>query len=497
MLPRANRPGNGPAFVRCSLDIQQPDVGSVSSGTMLARLALPRALRRVPRRAIPPLLLLALVGPGLAGSGGAAAADGDAAQRRNQVVATVERVKPAVVSIRTTQQVARPWFDMDGVVLREERDEVEGSLGSGVLFHPAGFVITNAHVIARASSLFVELNSPQGSVSRRAAPFAVDMTNDLAILRILPREGAEQAEIFPYLELGTSSDLMLGETVIAVGNPFKLGLSVSTGIVAGVNRTLNLGKRTFSDFVQVTAAVNPGNSGGALFDVTGRWIGVTTAIYNRVSGAEGIAFAIPSDRVRRLVGQAFRRRVLADDWLGLEEVEGPAGVAQVKAVFPRGPAAASGLKAGDVLAQVNGVATPTLFDYAMATLNLPRGSVARLGVVREGRALPEPFLIQLSPVPTDELALKHLGFSVADVPDYQGGVVVKSVRAGGPAAKVGLRVGDVVLALGTWRIRHTDDLLVFVQMVGPGDLVDLLAQRPLPDGTLRSPRGLNGRLTAE
>lgn len=438
------------------------------------------------------LLLLALVA-------GAARAEGEVAPRRNLVVETVERVKPAVVSIRTTQRVTRSQFafEDDDLVLRPQTVEVEGSLGSGVIFHPAGFLITNAHVIAPASSLMVEISTPSGNESRKAAPFAVDLTNDLAILRILPREGAAVPETFPYLRLGTSSDLMLGETVIAVGNPFRLGVSVSTGVVAGQNRTLTLGRRTFSDFVQVTAAVNPGNSGGALFDVTGRWIGVTTAIYERVrGGAEGIAFAIPADRVRRLVGQAFRRRVLADDWLGLDEVEGPAGEAQVKAVFPRGPAGASGIKAGDVITAVNGEPTPTLFDYAMATLNLPRRSVARLSVTRAGTPLPEPLLLPLAPVPTDDLSLEHLGFRGGDAADYQGGVLVKSVRPGGPAATAGLRPGDIVLGLGMWRLRHTDDLLVFVQMVAPGDLVDVLVQRTLPDGT-RSPRGFTVRLTAE
>ncbi len=440
---------------------------------------------------VPALLLAVGVGPR------PAAADGDPEVRRNQIVRTVERAKPAVVSIRTTQRVARSLFDWDDLVLREEPAEVEGGLGSGVIFHPAGFVITNAHVIAHASSLFVELSGAQGeSISRRAAPFAVDLTNDLAILRIAPQEGAAPGETFPHLSLGRSDDLMLGESVIAVGNPFKLGLSVSTGVVAGLNRSLRLGRRTFDDFVQVSAPINPGNSGGALLDVTGRWIGVTTAIYSRVYGAEGIAFAIPADRVRRLVGTAFRRRVLTGDWLGLDEADDPAGAALVKAVFPQGPAVGTGVEVGDVIESVNGAATPTLYDYAMALLPLPSGSPVRLGLRRKGGPAPGVATVTLTPVPTDELARARLGLIASDVASYEGGVVVRSVEPGGPAEKLGLKVADVIRALGRWKIRNTDDLLVFLQVVKPGDLVDVVAQRPSPLGEDAPPRSLQGRLRA-
>lgn len=448
------------------------------------------------RRLVIPALLVFLPTL-LADASAPVVADGEPAQRRNQVVETVERAKPAVVSVRTTQRVARSLFDWDDLVLREEPAEVEGGLGSGVIFHPAGFVITNAHVIAHASSLFVEqVSTAGGSVGRRALPFAVDLTNDLAILRIVPLEGATSPETFPFLSLGRSDDLLLGETVIAVGNPFKLGLSVSTGVVAGLNRSLRLGRRTFDDFVQVSAPINPGNSGGALLDVTGRWIGVTTAIYSRVYGAEGIAFAIPADRVRRLVGTAFRRRVLTGDWVGLDEAEGPAAAAAVKAVFPRGPAAGTGIEAGDVILSVNGALTPTLYDYSMAMLALPAGSVVRLGLVRAGRELPTPVSLALTPVPTDALSLEHLGLLASDVAAYEGGVVVRSVEAGGPAERLGLRTGDVIRALGSWRVRHTDDLLVFLQMVKSDDLVDVVAQRPPADGSGQPVRNLTGRLRA-
>ena len=438
------------------------------------------------------LVLLGLAAP-------AARGDGEPELRRSQVVKSVERVKPALVSIRTTQLVTQRWVDYEDLALREEPLEVEGSLGSGVVFHPAGFVITNAHVISRASNLYVHLSGEERGDGRRAVPFAVDLANDLAILRIVPVDGG-RGQPFAYLPLGRSNDLMLGESVIAVGNPFKLGLSVSTGVIAGLDRTLTLGRRRFDDFIQVDAAINPGNSGGALLDVTGRWIGVTTAIYRRVSGAEGIGFAIPADRVRRLVGTAFKRRVLTGDWLGIEEGEGPGGEPMVKQIFPRGPAVAAGLRKGDVIATVNGIPTPSLHDYAITMLNVPVAGIVRLGIQRDGRPVPQPIVVQLLPVPTDELSEEHFGMQCSDVADYEAGVVVRSIRPGGPAAKIGLRVGDVVLGLGAGdmlRIRNTDDLLVFLQNVAPDDLVEVAARRPSPEGNGGAARELRGRLRAE
>lgn len=426
----------------------------------------------------------------------AAKADGEPELRRNQVVRTVERAKPALVSVRTTQIVAQRFIDLKDLVLREEQTEAEGSLGSGVVFHPAGFVITNAHVISRAKNLYVHRPGEESGPGLRALEFAVDFANDLAILRILPPEDGSPPRTYPYLPLGRSHDLMLGETVLAVGNPFKLGLSVSTGVVAGLNRGLNVGRRRFDDFIQVDAAINPGNSGGALLDVTGRWIGVTTAIYARATGAEGIGFAIPAERVRRLVGTAFKRRVLAPDWLGFDEGQGADGAAAVTRIFPRGPAAAAGLKEGDLVTSVNGMLTPTLYDYAMALLDVPVGGVVTLGVQRAGRA-PLTLSIPLAPIPTDQLARQHLGLEVADVPDYEAGVVIRSLRPEGPAAQRGLQVGDVIKGLGPWKIRHSDDLLLFLQYVQPGDLVDVRLMRPAPSGTMPGMRALEARMRAD
>jgi serine protease Do len=442
------------------------------------------------------LLVLAALEALLVGAvAGMASADGEAELRRNQVVRAVEKAKPAIVSVRTTKLVGQRFTDLMGLVLREEIAEVEGSLGSGVVFHPAGFVITNAHVISRAQNLYVHRAGEENGPGLRAVEFAVDFANDLAILRILPPDGGAAPPTYPYLPLGRSHDLMLGETVLAVGNPFKLGLSVSTGVLAGLDRKLNVGRRRFDDFIQVDAAINPGNSGGALLDVTGRWIGVTTAIYARATGAEGIGFAIPADRVRRLVGTAFKRRVVMSDWLGFDEGEGADGAATVARVFPRGPAMGSGLKEGDVLRSVNGMLTPTRYDFAMALLEVPVGGSVTLGLLRQGEPV-APVTLRLAPLPTEDLARRHLGLDFADVQDYEAGVVIKELAPDGPAAQRGLRVGDVIQGLGPWKIRHSDDLLLFLQYVQPGDLVDVRLLRPGPENAQKPITGHEATLRA-
>src|SRR5262245_28249350 len=221
-----------------------------------------------------PLLGVALGAPARAED----APDPTVLARKSAVVRAVEKARPGVVSIRTNEIVQTryySWFFDEGPSAPQER---EGALGSGAIFHPAGFVITNAHVIARASKIFVQFARDGGAKGneeeREANLVAVDIPNDLAILRMV----AKGDETYPSLPLGRSDDLMLGETVIAIGNPFRLGLTVSTGIVSALRRSIrpqNSQETEFRDFIQTDAAINPGNSGGPLLDVNGRWVGVT------------------------------------------------------------------------------------------------------------------------------------------------------------------------------------------------------------------------------
>ena len=434
------------------------------------------------RRRLTLLSLLAL-GAALLPARLPARADGEVDMRRSLIVQAVEKNRAAVVSIRTNQLVSRSWFDIWGYRHYGEPYERDGGLGSGAIFHPDGYVITNAHVISRASKIYVNITrysedgTPNGPTQYQALPMAIDIENDLSILRLLPNP-EQPTEKFPYIELGRSNDLMVGEAVIAMGHPFRLGFTVTRGILSGTHRALELGGRKFDDFMQVDAAINPGNSGGPLFDVTGRWIGVNTAIYNRAHGAEGIGFAIPADRVRSLIGKTFKRRVVTGDWLGLEFEEGPRGEAVVKRVFPKGPASDAGIGAGDVVTQVDGTSVASLYDLRVALISIAARAPVRLGLRRNGRPLDGIPALQLAPVPTSRLSAQHLGF-VAEDTGESNGVLVTSVRDDGPASRMHLQAQDRIYALGDWEIRNTEDLLLFLQFVSPGDLVDVKILRPV------------------
>lgn len=443
------------------------------------------------RNRIPLLAAAALAAlPALAPA--ARADDGDPRElRRNAIVRAVEKARPGVVSIRTNEVVLVPrfynWFDYERVP-----QEREGSLGSGIIFHPAGFVVTNAHVIARASKIFAQVSDGKGGeYDRQARLVAVDLDNDLAILRLLPPSGGGAVSEYPWLPLAREDDLMIGETVIALGNPFRLGVTVTTGVVSALRRTIRprQGEETeFKDFVQIDAAINPGNSGGPIVDITGRWVGVNTAILNRATGAEGIGFAIPAARVREMVGRTFKRRLVTGDWLGFEPAVGEAEAPVIRSVSPEGPAQAAGLRRGDRILALNGQPTPTLFDYRSLEVALPPRSTAHLRLDRAGKTFEVD--LAFTPMSTAAMARRRLGFVAREVEaddaralgvQAEGGVVVTEVEEGGPGAAAGLKPNHVVTALAKQRVRNLDDLGTVLEMVEAGDAVDIRIQRVVRD----------------
>ena len=443
------------------------------------------------RNSAPAVFVLSLLALAVLSLGAApAVAEGEIEKRRNRITKVVNERSSAVVSIRTNRIVKRTWYDIWTHSRQEKLYERDGGLGSGAIFHPDGYVITNAHVISRASNIFVGIpklganGASNESVERKALPMAIDIENDLAILRLLPDPG-KRPPSYPYLTLGRSNDMMEGETIIAMGHPFRLGFTVTTGVISGINRSLELGGRKFDDFMQVDAAINPGNSGGPLFDATGRWVGVNTAIYNRAFGAEGIGFAIPADRVRSLIAKAFKRRVVSGDWLGIEFIAGETGAAKVQHVYPKGPAADSGLKSGDLVIGIDDGPTPTLYDLRIALVARSSGKPVRLLVRRDGRLLREgPIRLELEALPTSRLSAQHLGFTARDTGDSDG-VRVDNIRPGGPAERMKLRKDDLIYGLGEWKIRNTEDLLMFLQFVESGDLVDVKIERRLRTGAVK------------
>jgi Do/DeqQ family serine protease len=397
----------------------------------------------------------------------------------------VQRVAPAVVNVYAAKVVENrnPFFDdpffrrfFGGPNSSLPREQVQRSLGSGVIVDPSGLVVTNNHVVEGASEVKVALADKR---EFEAELVLKDTRTDLTVMRL---KGAR--EKFPALEFGNSDELQVGDIVLAIGDPFGVGQTVTHGIVSALART-QIGITDYRFFIQTDAAINPGNSGGALVDMHGRLIGINTAIFSRSGGSQGIGFAIPANMVQVVVasarggGTAVKR-----PWLGakLQAVtpdiaEGlglkrPVG-ALVANVSPGSPAARAGLKNGDLILAVDGqtVEDPNAFDYRFATK--PIGGAAQLGVLRGGREAKIPIALEIAPDNRrDEIVIRtrspFLGARVANLSpaladelrlDSAGeGVAIVEVPDGSVAANVGFKPGDLIVAVNGERIASTQDL---------------------------------------
>ena len=395
----------------------------------------------------------------------------------------VQRAAPAVVNVYAakTVTVRNPLFD-DPIFRRffgipgGGGEQVQRSLGSGVLVDAAGLVVTNHHVIEGADQVKVSLSDKR---EFEAEIVLKDARSDLAVLRIKSRN-----ERFAALEFADSDALQVGDLVLAIGNPFAVGQTVTHGIVSAVART-QVGITDYQFFIQTDAAINPGNSGGALVDLTGRLVGINTAIFSRSGGSQGIGFAIPANMVKVVVasaksgGSSVRR-----PWLGarLQAVtpeiaeslglKRPAG-ALIASVSPASPAARAGLRTSDLISAMDGqpIEDSNAFDYRFATK--PIGGSARLGVMRGGRELeinvtleaapdtPHEELVISSPSPFQGAKVSNLSPALADDlrldPGAQG-VVIVDIANGSPAQSLGFQRGDLVLSVNNAKIAKTRDL---------------------------------------
>ncbi|HZP78334.1 MAG TPA: DegQ family serine endoprotease [Pseudolabrys sp.] len=406
-----------------------------------------------------------------------------AAELKLSFAPVVQRVAPAVVNVYAakTIQTRNPFFDdpvfrhffgvPDGGGQQQQR-----SLGSGVIVDPSGLVVTNNHVIEGADEVKVALADKR---EFEAEIVLKDPRTDLAVLRL---KGAR--EHFPALEFGNSDELQVGDVVLAIGNPFGVGQTVTHGIVSAVARS-HVGTTDYQFFIQTDAAINPGNSGGALVDLAGRLEGINSSIFSRSGGSEGIGFAIPANMVRVVVASAKAGgRTVQRPWLGarLQQVTAeiaeslglrrPAG-ALVATVYPQSPAARAGLKPGDVIVAVDGqqVDDPNAFDYRFATK--PLGGSAQLTVIRGGRESTVAVALETAPaVQRDEIVVSgrspFQGAKVANIsPDMAEelhldattkAVIVLGVAQGSAAEQYGFQPGDLVLAVNNERIERTADL---------------------------------------
>ena len=371
----------------------------------------------------------------------------DLAARRDAVVQVVEKVSPAVVYIGTVQVVERRFrgspIDDFFFGTRERREAVEG-LGSGVIVDPAGVILTNEHVIRGAAEIHVVLAD-----GRRldAEVVGSDADNDLAVLRVPSKTP------LPAARLGSSSDLMIGEKVIAIGSPFGLKKTVTVGVVSATGRSFKAEGRTFNDFVQTDASINPGNSGGPLLNVDGEVIGINTAIF---ASAQNIGFAIPADKVRRVVAELTQFGKVRPAWVGLDVEDLTADLARrlgwdrtfgalVANVEPGSPAEAAGLLRGDIVSHAGGAQVEDAEDFRVRLKSYPARTPLGLSVFRGGQAsqvqvVPVEFPARLA----DALAWDRLGLRLKPGAN---GMVITSVRPTSAAARIGLEPGDLVQRL--------------------------------------------------
>jgi Do/DeqQ family serine protease len=400
----------------------------------------------------------------------------------------VRKVAPAVVNIyakvvrreRVQPLFNDPFFRRffgDNMPLGNSRKRMEKSLGSGVIVGKNGLIVTNNHVIKNAQQVTVVLPDRR---EFDAKILLTDKKTDLAVLRI--NTGKEKLPTVPF---GNSDELEVGDLVLAIGNPFGVGQTVTSGIVSALART-NIGVSDFRSFIQTDAAINPGNSGGALVSVNGRLIGINTAIFTRRGGGSvGIGFAVPSNMVQTVVQSAISGKPLVRPWLSLtgtavtaDMAEGlglkrPTGVL-VEKVYPNGPAAKAGILRGDVITQMEKFTIEDEYALRFRLAARPIGQTVNLEILRRGVkqnarfsliAPPEtpprnesvisgrnPFsglkVVNLSPAVSEEHAIR--GANV--------GVLVVAIKRGSDAIRVGFKPGDIILKVNEQAIKRVKDL---------------------------------------
>jgi Do/DeqQ family serine protease len=394
----------------------------------------------------------------------------------------VQKAAPSVVNVYAARVVANRNPFMDDPFFRRffggglPQEQVQRALGSGVIVDAGGLVVTNNHVIEGASEVKVALADKR---EFEAEVLLKDARTDLAVLRV--KDGNER---FTAIELGNSDELQVGDVVLALGNPFGVGQTVTHGIVSALART-QVGITDYQFFIQTDAAINPGNSGGALVDLSGRLVGLNTAIFSRSGGSQGIGFAIPVNMVKVVVASAKSGGTsVKRPWLGAKlqavtpeiaeslGLKRPAG-ALVATVTDKSPAARAGLKTGDLIVAIDGqtVDDQNAFDYRFATK--PLGGHAQLGILRGGKEVKLSVPLETAPeTPRDELVIRarspFMGLKVANISPALAeelrldvsteGVVVLDVADGSLAQNLGFQKGDVIAAVNNEKIARTRDL---------------------------------------
>ncbi|MBX3476147.1 MAG: trypsin-like peptidase domain-containing protein [Brevundimonas sp.] len=386
---------------------------------------------------------------------------GDAAGVKASFAPVVRLAAPAVVNIAAVgvQQVRDPFWGIPG-------QRQTGSIGSGVIVRADGVVVTNNHVIQGMQQIRVTLND------RREYPARVILADERSDIAVLQLEGVEGR--LPVLNLDDQEEQQVGDLVLAIGNPFGVGQTVTNGIISAVNRT-ETGISDSSSFIQTDAAINPGNSGGALVDMDGDLIGINTAIFSRSGSSSGVGFAIPAAMVRQVVNAAVGgATAVVRPWLGVKGdpvtqdiasslgLDRPQGLV-VTEVYPNGPAARAGIRQGDILTSIDGAAVNDQNGLNFRVGSRDPGDAVQVGVIRDGRAQTLTARAQRLPGEADldrarvirsgalsGAAVLVLNPALADAlggDPFASGVIIGRVERGSFAQAVGFRPGDVLVSV--------------------------------------------------
>ena len=364
--------------------------------------------------------------------------------RRSEIVRAIESQRDAVVNIHGQKFVGNG--EDDGAELRR----VNG-MGTGVVIDSRGYIVTNFHVVDGVRRIEVTLASGRTVV---AALVSHDPRTDLAVIKV------DIEEPLPVITIGTSSDLMIGETVLALGNAYGYEHTVTRGIVSALHRCVEVSRtQRYDDLIQTDASINPGNSGGPLLNIDGQVIGINVAVR---AGAQGIGFAIPIDHVLEVVTTLMSVERVDHTWHGIvAKPDGRPGVV-VEAVHRESPAATVGVRAGDLITRIADVPVVRQLDIERALLGRKAGERVPVTVVRAGaeeRIDLSLAAMRSDAVPLEDRCWQELGLHLQPVPAakvqklqarYRGGLLVTEVRTNGPAAEQGIKEGDILVGLHVW-----------------------------------------------
>ena len=449
----------------------------------------------IPIKRFKPILAAFLIALALPGAGFAEY------ERKDAIVRAVQKVSTAVVNVSSEYEIRSrrsPFsgFGMDPFFDSFFRDffdpgfrpnDKRTSLGSGVIIDGRrGFILTNAHVISKAQAITVTL---QDERTFSAQLVGADPDSDLAVLRI------DSETSLPSIEMGRSDDLMIGETVIAIGNPFGFTHTVTTGVISALNRSIRTEDTVYHDFIQTDASINPGNSGGPLLNINGDLIGINTAIYAK---AQGIGFAIPINKARRIITDLIQYGEVVLSWTGLLlqpidpdlasylRLHGETGLL-VKAVEADSPASRTGIKPEDVLVTIEKRPLRSLEDYQQVLRDYPVGTTIQLTLQRRQKNMTLTLKTEAYPEERAlDLAYTHLGIRVEPLSPanrkafniaVKKGVVIKEVMPRAQLATIGVQAGDVIRQMDDLGIENLEDFKKAMVKSRHKKTVVLLVQR--------------------